>query len=67
MKTLTCAQMGGPCQTAISGNDLAEISQNGMKHLQAAHPEMTKDMENMSEADNAAWGQKIQAMLDAQA
>ena len=40
MKTITCAQMGGTCETAIYGNTPDEMLRNGMSHLESAHPEM---------------------------
>jgi len=55
MKQLTCAQMGGPCQAMIGGNDWNEMMDNGMKHLEQAHPEMVDKMKNMSPEDNANW------------
>ncbi len=44
MKTLTCAQMGGPCEEKISGNTPEEMMANGMTHLESAHPEMAADV-----------------------
>jgi predicted small metal-binding protein len=51
MKTLTCAQMGGPCDAKISGNSKEEIVMNGMKHLEEAHPEMAADVKAMPQDD----------------
>lgn len=33
MKTMTCRQMGGPCDTAIQGNTAEELMANGAAHL----------------------------------
>ena len=33
MKTLTCKQMGGPCDAIISGNTPDEMMQNGGIHV----------------------------------
>ncbi|MBP9814237.1 hypothetical protein KBC80_03520 [Candidatus Woesebacteria bacterium] len=35
MKSMTCKDMGGPCDTAIMGNTPDEIVQGGMVHLEA--------------------------------
>lgn len=40
MKTMTCAQMGGPCKAKVTGNTPEEMLKNGMQHLEKAHPEM---------------------------
>lgn len=51
MKTLTCAQMGGPCDTPISGNSKDELMTNGMRHLEEAHPEMAATVKAMPSDD----------------
>ncbi len=33
MKTMTCRQMGGPCDTAIQGNTAEEMMNNGAAHI----------------------------------
>jgi predicted small metal-binding protein len=40
MKTMTCAQMGGPCNDKITGNTPNETLMNAMKHLEEKHPDM---------------------------
>lgn len=65
MKTLTCSQMGGPCNAPISGNSFEEISDNGMKHLQQAHPEMAEQMKNMTKEEGDAWAAKVMPMYEA--
>ncbi len=64
MKQLTCAQMGGPCDAPIMGNDMNEMAENGMKHLQEVHPEMAADMAKMSPEDNAKWMADMQPKFD---
>ena len=44
MKTMTCSQLGGPCEEKISGNTADELMMNGMTHLEAAHPQMAADV-----------------------
>lgn len=51
MKTLTCAQMGGPCDEKVSGSTQDELMANGMKHLEAAHPEMAESVKKASPDD----------------
>lgn len=33
MKTMTCMQMGGPCEAPIQGSTPQEMAQNGGAHL----------------------------------
>lgn len=45
MKTLTCAQLGGPnmdgtCNAEVHAETQDEMMGAGMKHLEEAHPEM---------------------------
>ena len=51
MKTMTCKQMGGPCDTKISGNTPDEMITNGEKHLREqkdpAHIKSVEMMEQM--------------------
>jgi predicted small metal-binding protein len=63
MKTLTCAQMGGPCEAQITGSTEEEMMANGMKHLEEAHPEMAADVKKADPADPmmVAWGEKFKA------
>ena len=67
MKTLTCAQMGGPCEEKISGATKDEMMSNGMKHMEAAHPEMAADIKSMPKDDPkmVEWGKTFDASWDA--
>lgn len=61
MKTLTCAQLGGPCETAISGNTADEMMNVGMEHVKAAHPEMVAGITNMTPEQGETWNKEFQA------
>jgi len=63
MKTMTCAQMGGPCETKIMGNTPDEMMANGMKHLESMHPKMAADVKAAPKDDPkmVEWGKKFQA------
>lgn len=67
MKTITCAQMGGMCDTPISGATKDEIIANGMKHLEEAHPEMAATIKAtpMDDPKMVEWSQKFNATWDA--
>lgn len=70
MKSMTCKQMGGPCDTAISGNTADEMMANGAKHVTAmaasgddAHKKVLVMMEEMQKNPNSdeakAWGEEF--------
>ncbi len=57
MKQATCAQLGGPatCAAGVSGNPPEEMADNGMKHVEAEHPEMAADIKKMSAEETKKW------------
>lgn len=67
MKTMTCAQMGGMCDTAIHAETKEEMMGKGMEHLDAMHPEMAESVRNMPKEDPmmVAWVEKFNADWDA--
>jgi len=38
MKTMTCKQLGGPCDAKLSAESWDEMVQNMVKHVYANHP-----------------------------
>jgi len=60
MKTMTCKQMGGPCDTPIQGETADELMNNGTKHVQEQTDEGHKKVMQMMEAmrNDPAAGQK---------
>jgi predicted small metal-binding protein len=67
MKTLTCAQMGGPCDAEVTGSSEQEILANGMKHLEEVHPQMAEDTKKMDPNDPmmVGWMEKLRANIAA--
>ena len=61
MKTMTCSEMGGPCEEKITGNTSEEMMNHGMAHIEAAHPEMAADIKAMPKDDpkRVAWFEKF--------
>ena len=61
MKTMTCMQMGGPCEEKIMGATPDEMMMNGMKHMEMAHPDMAADIKAMPKDDPkmVAWSEKF--------
>lgn len=58
---MTCSQMGGPCDVKITGSTPNEIITNGMKHLEAVHPQMAVDVKAASPTEPmmVAWNEKF--------
>lgn len=67
MKTMTCAQMGGECDTAIHAETHEEMINKGMAHLDEAHPEMAATIKAMPKDDPAmvAWNEKFTTDFEA--
>ena len=64
---MTCSLMGGPCNAQISGNSKEEMMQNGMAHMEQAHPEMAAQVKAMPKDDPqmVAWNEKFNKDWDA--
>ena len=65
MKTMTCAQMGGTCDTSMTAATEAEMVQMGMDHVIAAHPEMKEKMDAMTQDEKDAWAADFHAKWEA--
>ena len=67
MKTMTCAQMGGPCDAKITGSTQDEMIANAMKHLEAVHPKMAADVKATPKTDPmmVEWMNKFKKDFDA--
>ena len=51
MKTLKCKDMGGTCDHPMTADTSEEMMNKGMAHLNEAHPEMAKSVEEMPKDD----------------
>ena len=70
MKTMTCKQMGGPCDFPIKGNTADEVIKGGEKHIKdvvaqgdEAHKNALKMMDDMRKnpASGMDWYKKTQS------
>ncbi len=71
MKTMTCRQMGGPCDIPIHGNSAEEMMNNGKKHVHSVDDEghkkvitMMQEMQKNPEASKE-WNDKFKKDFDA--
>ncbi len=69
MKTMTCRQLGGPCDAALHGNTADEIIKAGEKHFREtvangdeSHKDAVKMMDDMwkNPASGMDWYKKTQ-------
>ncbi len=65
MKTMTCNDMGGSCDVALSGDTPEEMIANATKHVEEAHPEMAANIKNMTAEETATWRTDFQTKWDA--
>ncbi len=66
MKELTCSELGGPetCSTNVTGETSAEMIKNGWDHIQSAHPDLAKNIENNPKEVNDQWMNDFHARFD---
>lgn len=55
MKTITCEQMGGPCDHKMTANSPEEMMKKRAEHVEMNHPEITERMKNTSYEENKDW------------
>ena len=65
MKTMTCRELGGPCDRQLSANSWDEMVQVITKHVTENHPATAKQMENMHKADPKKWGREMKPKWEA--
>ena len=65
MKTMTCRDLGGPCDEGLTANTWDEMVQTMTKHVMDNHPETAKEMEQMHNDDPEKWGKEMKPKWDA--
>jgi predicted small metal-binding protein len=65
MKTMSCKELGGPCDTKLSANTWDEMVQKMTKHVIEHHPDTAKEMEKMHTKDPKKWGRTYKPKWDA--
>ena len=66
MKTMSCRELGGPCDTQLSAASWDDMVKGMTKHVMEEHPETAKQMERMHAADPKSWGRQMKPKWDAQ-
>lgn len=63
---MTCAQMGGSCDAAMTADSEMAMVGAGMAHVEEAHPELAEQIKAMSTEEQNAWGTEFHAKWEAQ-
>ena len=62
MKTMTCKQMGGPCDVAFQGNSADEVIKAQDKHLKEAVAGGDETHKSAAEAMQKRWKNPLKGM-----
>ena len=65
MKTMTCSELGGPCEHKMSASTWEEMVKTMTNHVMEKHPETVKAMEKMHNEDPEKWGKEMKPKWDA--
>ncbi|HEY2560282.1 MAG TPA: hypothetical protein VGI48_11280 [Caldimonas sp.] len=67
MKTMTCRELGGPCDQKLSASTWEEMVKVMTRHVMDKHPDTAKAMEKMHNEDPKQWGREMKPKWDAKA
>jgi predicted small metal-binding protein len=65
MKSMTCRELGGPCDQRLSADTWGEMVKNMTRHVLANHPDTAKEMERMHNEDPEKWRREMKPKWDA--
>ena len=65
MKTMTCRQLGGKCEQALSARSWDEMVKVMTKPCPRNHPDVAKKMEKMHSQDPKKWAREMKPKWDA--
>lgn len=70
MKTMTCKDMGGPCDAEISAETFAELAEKGKAHVheqaeEVGHAELVEKMKAITPEEYDKWEEGTKAKFDA--
>jgi predicted small metal-binding protein len=65
MKTMTCKQLGGTCDTKISAETSADMAQKMTAHVMSAHPDVAQKFSTMNESQHEDWEKEFHKNWDA--
>ncbi len=65
MKTMTCKELGGPCDHKMSAASWGEMVKSMTAHVMEKHPDTARAMKKMHEEDPEKWGHEMKPKWDA--
>ena len=67
MKTMTCKELGGPCDQSLSADTWEEMVRKMTRHVIREHPNTAKAMEEMHNQDPRRWAREMKPKWEATA
>jgi predicted small metal-binding protein len=65
MKTMTCRELGGPCDQRLEADTWDEMVKKMTAHVMKEHPGTAKEMEKMHNDDPQRWGREMKPKWEA--
>jgi predicted small metal-binding protein len=65
MKTMTCKELGGPCDQKFSAGSWEDMVNTMVEHVMTNHPQTAEEMKKMHEQDPKKWGRETKPKWDA--
>jgi len=65
MKSMTCRELGGPCDQTLTAGTWDEMVKKMTRHVTEKHPDTARAMEQMHNQDPKKWGQEMKPKWDA--
>jgi len=65
MKTMTCKELGGPCDQKLSAGSWEDMVNTMVEHVMSNHPQTAEEMKKMHEEDPKKWGRETKPKWDA--
>lgn len=65
MKSMTCQELGGPCNQKLTAPTWDEMFKAMTRHVLEKHPDTAKAMERMHAEDPKKWGREMKPKWDA--
>ncbi len=67
MKTMTCRELGGPCDQKLLADSWDEVVKTMTAHVMEKHPDTAKAMVMMHNEDPEKWGREMKPKWNAKA
>ena len=65
MKSMTCRELGGPCDEKLTAATWDEMVKTMTRHVMENHPDTAKAMERMHNQDPKKWGREMKPKWEA--